>query len=579
MTAAVEDRAAVRAAGRGWGSRAGYGGALLSMAGVDLALSAVFVAMAGKPAALLLRLPEIGIFLVVLPLLLGRRLYRPIALFERGDGPAEPAARRLGRLAADTGWMCLGCSVLFSTSSFLVTPFLVYRLPMEPDILAILLARAVAWVVLLPYVAYFLAHEHVRLLRLRLWRERGLASAPGRMTLGAKLLMVVLGGGFVPFLSIAATIMFVPPISPITGQPREVIILVAVIGSLVALSTAFWAMHRSLSATLGAMSEGLAAVRGGDLGRRLAIQTDDDLGRLSADLNVLSAALQDSTAAARRAEDERMRAAAQFHEAQKQSALGRLAAGVAHDFNNILAIVMAYAATARKKLEPDHPGAAMLSEVLTAAERGRDLIARIMAFAREGDDRLGPIDLSACARQSVEWLTVALGPEADLRARLPDEPVEIMGDATAMHQVMANLCVNAAHAARGGRVRIDLSLDRIRIDGGRAEGLARRLKGAEPEIVFETDDPTDLRGFVGVLSPGRHARLTVRDDGAGIDAATLRRVFEPYFTTKPVGQGTGLGLSAIMGIVARHDGAITLRTRPGGGASFEIFLPLRDQGV
>lgn len=549
----------------------GFYAALLSMAALDLLLSGLFVTLAGRPWALLARLPEVVVFLVALNLAGGWWLARPVARMLAGTGPHAAGLERLGVLGAWAGYWATGVSALFALSSFLVTPFVVHGLPPEPGVLAVLAARAVAWVVLLPYVAYFLVHEHLRGLRLRLWRDHGLTAPPGRERIGVKLALVVLGGAFVPGLSIALTIALVPPISPITGQPRELVIVVTLLGTGVALVAAFWAMHRSLAHTFGGLMGGLDAIRAGELGTRLSVATDDELGRLAEGFNALALALGASRAAASTAEAERMRESMLFHEAQKQSALGRLAAGIAHDFNNILAIVMGYAATVRARSEVGGSQHAMLGEVLAAAGRGKDLIARIMAFVREGEPVPVAFDLAAVAAQSTGWLATALDATTVLETDLCAGPLTVRGDPTAMHQVLANLCTNAAQAG-SPTVRVELALTKI--DGGRAEGLAATLAPGTQPIHLDTADPAALRCFVGLLSAGPHARLSVIDTGSGIDAQALRHVFEPYFTTKPVGEGTGLGLAAVMGIVGQHGGAIALTTAPGRGSRFDVLLPL-----
>jgi len=261
--------------------------ALLSMAGLDFLLSGLFLAMSGNFDAIVLRLPEILSMLVVANLIGGHRLFRPIRLFLDGKGDADAAVARLARLSVQSGYWALAVAAVFSTSSFLVTPFIFYDLPAEPAVVAILVARALAWVVLLPYVAYFLLHEQARQLRILFWEKYAIAVPAGTGRLGTKLALIVRGGAFVPGLSIAVTILLVPPISPLTGQPREVIIMVALMGTGAALSVAFWAMHRSISESLGALTRGMEAIRAGDMTTRLAIQTDDELGRLSEGFNAL----------------------------------------------------------------------------------------------------------------------------------------------------------------------------------------------------------------------------------------------------------------------------------------------------
>ena len=559
----------------------GYAFALASMAAVDLALSGLFVTLAGRPAAILLRLPEIAVILLGLNLCGGWLLFRPVARWLDGRGPAEAALARLARLTAWTGWWAVAVAAVFAVSSFLVMPFAVYGLAPTPETLAILFARALAWSVLLPYVAYFLAADHVRRLRRLIFARHGLSAAVGAQTLGAKLALIVAGGALAPGASIAVTLALVPPVSPITGQPRELIIVVTLIGAGLALAVAFWAMRRSLDSSLGALMSGMAEIGAGGRQTRLAVQTDDELGRLADGFNALAAALGESEAQAARAESDRARAASQFHEAQKHAALGRMAGGVAHDFNNILAIMMGYADVARRRLPEGDANARRMAEIVKAAERGKALIAQILAFTRARPPEHARLDLRASVAETAEWLQASIGRGVALELALPDAPLWIMGDATGAHQVVANLCVNAAHAMRGRAGAVSVTLDRLTIDGGRAEGLRasglRDKVGAEgPAVVLDESRADRLRAHVGLLRPGPHARVTVRDAGTGMAPEVFRHVFDPYFTTKPVGEGTGLGLAAVLGIVTQHDGAITLETAPGAGTMFAIFFPLTD---
>lgn len=563
--AARPPRAALRTAA-GVAPWLGYAAAITSMAWLDLFLWGVFCLLAGAPAAILARLPEVAIFLVGLNLVGAWRLFAPVARHLRGEGSAEAARARLGRLAALSGYWAAAVAALFSVSSFLVTPFLVWGLEPTAETLALLVARALAWCVLLPYVAYFIVAEQVRGLRVRLFERDGVEVPTAAESLSAKLALVVAGGAVAPGASVAVTLALVPPISPITGQPRELLIVVTLLGSTLALGVAFWAMRRSLQASLAALLEAMDAVGAGARGRRIAVQTDDELGVLAARFNALSAALAET-------DSESRRAAARFHEAQKQAALGRMAAGVAHDFNNILAVIVGYADAVRRKGPGDPRAAARLDEIVKAGERGAALIAQILDFARGRPAERVRFDLRASVAQTLDWLAASVGRDVVLQRALPEGPLWIEGDETGAHQVLVNLCVNAAHAMRGRQGSVRIGLERVVLDGGRAEGLRERL-GAGPEIVVDDADPDRPRAFVGVLSPGPYARLSVADDGAGMTAGVLRHVFEPYFTTKPVGEGTGLGLAAVLGIVTQHGGGIVIETRPDAGTTARVFLPL-----
>jgi hypothetical protein len=381
-----------RIARRAW---RGYALCLLSMAALDLLLWSLFVVLAGRPAAILLRLPEVGVFLVAVNLIGGWRLFAPVARFLRSGEGAEAALARLADLGRLTGLWCVAVSAVFAVSAFFVTPLTFYGLPADPPTLGLLAARAAAWTLLLPYVAYFLTGEHIRRLRLEIFRVHGLLTPAGGDSVTRKLAIILLGGAVCPALSIGLTLALVPPVSPITGQPRELIIVVGLAGSMIALGVAFAAMRASLRSGLCALETGLRRVADGDRNVTLAPVTDDELGRLMTGFNHQVAALADSEAAAAALERRRADVAAQFHAAQKHAAIGRLAAGVAHDFNNILAVILGYADMLGRKggLEPRMQ--AKLAEIEAAAERGKTLIARILAFSRSQTVERSPMDLAA----------------------------------------------------------------------------------------------------------------------------------------------------------------------------------------
>ena len=542
-----------------------YRAALLSMAAVDLGLSFLFLVLSAKPGVILLRLPEVGLILVGLNLWGATRLFAPIRRFLATGEGREAAAARAARLGALTTRWAVAVGLVFTFVSFLVTPFAVFSLEPTAEVLAILAARALAWSVLLPYVAIFCTQEALRHLRRHLAEAHGIHVRPGHVRLGRRLALVFVGGAIVPALSIAVTLTLVPEFSPITGQPRSVVVWTTLAGASVALGVAFWATERSTTAGFRSLLVGMRRIEAGRRGAQVPVETEDELGRLAHGFNALSTALAGAQA-------ERDHSARQFHEAQKREALGRLAAGIAHDFNNILAIIVMYADTARMRLEADEANARRLDEVLTAAQRGTELTARILDFARDGEVAHASLDLRGNVEETLRLLGETLARGIDLRPALPDGPMPVHGDATALHQLVANLCINAVHAMEeGGTLRV--ALDGMLVDGGRSSAL--RDAFAETPIHFEERDGAH-HAWLGLLMPGRHARIDIADDGSGMDGATLRRVFDPYFTTKPVGEGTGLGLAAVSGILARHDGAAHVETRPGVGTTFRLYLPLEE---
>ncbi|TNF61874.1 MAG: PAS domain S-box protein [Burkholderiales bacterium] len=248
------------------------------------------------------------------------------------------------------------------------------------------------------------------------------------------------------------------------------------------------------------------------------------------------------------AEARRQALEVQLRESQKMEAIGTLAGGVAHDFNNLLAAILGNLALAREDLDAGHPAQESLTETHRAAIRARQLVQQILTFSRRQEQELVPLALTPVIEEGLGLLRSLLPAGVRLHVNLASG-LEVMADATQMQQVLMNLCTNAwqSFAGRGGEISV--SLRRRELDADEAAAL-------------------------GTLEPGWHACLSVADDGPGMDADTRRRIFEPFFTTKAPGEGTGLGLSVVHGIVQGHRGTIGVRSHPGAGTRFDIWLPL-----
>ncbi|MDR3553817.1 MAG: PAS domain S-box protein [Syntrophobacteraceae bacterium] len=240
---------------------------------------------------------------------------------------------------------------------------------------------------------------------------------------------------------------------------------------------------------------------------------------------------------------------AQLRQAQKLEAIGTLAGGIAHDFNNILGAIMGYTEMALMDTAENDPIKHDLQEVFKAAIRARDLVKQILAFSRKGEAQSRQrIEIAPVIKEASKLLRAALPSTIDLQQQISKNPAIVIGDPTQLHQVVVNLCTNAAHAMRknGGILKVTLG-----------------------EVVLDADAAAAYED----LQPGAYVRLAVSDTGHGMDAATLERIFDPYFTTKEVGEGSGLGLAVVHGIVKRHEGAIRVDSEPGKGTAFEILLP------
>lgn len=239
--------------------------------------------------------------------------------------------------------------------------------------------------------------------------------------------------------------------------------------------------------------------------------------------------------------------ATQLSQAQKLEAIGTLAGGIAHDFNNILSIIVGYT-----ELALVHPTEEErkkdLGRVLAACERAKGLINQILTFCRRRDQERRPLEISLIIKEALKLMQAILPATITIHSEINSHESKVLADPTQVHQILMNLCTNAVHAMKdkGGVLRICLS---------------------EAFIEPQTRPPgTDL-------APGPYIQLLVSDTGHGIDPAILDRIYDPFFTTKREGEGTGLGLSAVSGIVKSYGGGVTVQSQRGKGTTFVVYLP------
>jgi signal transduction histidine kinase/ActR/RegA family two-component response regulator len=251
---------------------------------------------------------------------------------------------------------------------------------------------------------------------------------------------------------------------------------------------------------------------------------------------------------------DRERAQAQLRQAQRIQSLGTLAGGIAHDFNNVLVAIGGNVELAAHGLPADHPARKHLQRVERATRRAADLVRRILAFSRPQEPRRASIRLQPVVEEVLKLLRATLPATIEIRTRFDAGTPDVLADSGQVHQVLLNLGTNAAHAMaeRGGV--LEVRLEPVALDAG------------APTI------PPELRA-------GRYARLSVRDTGSGMDRATLERIFEPFYTTKAPGQGTGLGLSVVHGIMKSHGAAITVDSQVGVGTTFHLHFPAAEAAV
>ena len=249
----------------------------------------------------------------------------------------------------------------------------------------------------------------------------------------------------------------------------------------------------------------------------------------------------------KQAEEEKQKLQGQLLQAQKMESVGRLAGGVAHDFNNMLGVILGHSELALRQVDPAQPLHDNLEEIRKAGQRAADLTRQLLAFARKQTVSPKVLDLNDTVANMLSMLRRLIGEDIDL-AWLPGAelwPVKM--DPSQVDQILANLCVNARDACAGvGKVTIETG-----------------------NIAFDEAYCTIHTGFI----PGEYVQLAVSDSGCGMEKEVLENLFEPFFTTKGIGQGTGLGLSTVYGIVKQNMGFINVYSEPGEGTTFKIYLP------
>jgi signal transduction histidine kinase/ActR/RegA family two-component response regulator len=272
-----------------------------------------------------------------------------------------------------------------------------------------------------------------------------------------------------------------------------------------------------------------------------------------------------------------------LHRADKMSAIGRVAGGVAHDFNNILAAIAGFATLLEISLQDKPRQLHMLQQINAAANRGKELVKSIMTFSRAEQVERHPIDAGDICREAATLVGVSIAAPATLEVDIEDGPLPVLGNLTQIDGAVVNLCMNALDALIGGRGKVRLEVRRVHIDGGRAAGMqgAAGRSAIEAPLLVEQVGPQHTRLLIGFLSetPRHHLRIRVEDTGTGMTEDVMRHMFEPFFTTKQVGEGTGLGLSSVLGIVTAHDGVIAVDSTLGKGTTFDIILPLLDNAA
>jgi PAS domain S-box-containing protein len=268
----------------------------------------------------------------------------------------------------------------------------------------------------------------------------------------------------------------------------------------------------------------------------------------AADGELQSVLIARDVTARHEADAENIRLEAQLRQAQKLEAIGTLAGGVAHDFSNILGSIVAYTHLALMEAEDQPEVQQNLVQVLNASDRAKELVRQILSFRRQNHGERKPVLLHSVALDVLNLLRPTMAPSVSVALISSPEAALVMADASQMHQVMLNLCTNALQALPEGGGRLEVRLGPVTV----SPEFARMVPG---------------------LSPGKFVRLSVADNGSGMDEQTVERIYEPFFTTKGEGKGTGLGLAVVQSAVTQHEGVIQVVSQPGSGTTFNVYLP------
>ena len=248
-------------------------------------------------------------------------------------------------------------------------------------------------------------------------------------------------------------------------------------------------------------------------------------------------------------QEKRQNVEAQLHQAMKMESIGTLAGGIAHDFNNILGIILGNTELALDDMSEEDPAYEELKEIRDASLRAADIVKQLLSFSRKTDQHLGPIDIIPVVRDTLNFMRSSIPATVDIDPCITAGEAIVMADPIQINRILMNLCINAFQAMPDEKGRIEIKVDAM-------------------ELTWKNIS------MANGLKPGPYVRIKVNDNGQGISSDILDRIFDPYFTTKDVGKGSGMGLAVVVGIVKAHNGDIWVDSKPGKGTRFTICLPV-----
>jgi signal transduction histidine kinase/CheY-like chemotaxis protein len=328
---------------------------------------------------------------------------------------------------------------------------------------------------------------------------------------------------------------------------KKIFIVIALITLLLIIPLSF-SISRSITHPLHQLRKRLEIGAKGDLSVRMEIQADDEIGELAGYFNQFMARLEDEQEKRQQAERDRRRMLEQLQQSQKMEAIGQLAGGVAHDFNNILTAIIGSAEMLKLKVDP--PKQRLIENIIQASSRASELTRNLLDFARKGTLQQLPVDIHAMLDEVITLLSHSIDKRIVIDTQLESENPIILGDPSKLQNALLNLGINARDAMP---------------DGG-------TIRFVTADVTIERDTTSRF----GELLKGSYLKISVEDKGVGIPEADLERVFEPFYTTKEQGKGTGLGLASVYGSIMVHNGQIDIQSTPGSGTNFCIYLPAVD---
>lgn len=280
----------------------------------------------------------------------------------------------------------------------------------------------------------------------------------------------------------------------------------------------------------------------------LPLHENDELGGIIIAANQFFENNEHHLKKRQQADEEKKVMEQQLQQSQKMKALGKLAGGIAHDFNNLLAIIIGFAEMAKDNIPESNPALKDINEILNASNNAKELVKQILAFSRKSVPQKTYLSIGPLLEQALTMLRSSIPSTIDIQSKIDPNCGDIFADTSQIIQVILNLCTNAAQAMEGQNGILKVSLTGVESLDQNGQEQDRMLKGS-------------------------YIRLTVSDTGEGIDEASLENIFDPYFTTKKLGKGTGMGLAMVHGIVKNHGGTIAVHSKPGEGSTFIVRLP------